>query len=55
MKSWQDTFIISGHRRRSNSFLKCFHSLFYLHNEFVNTHSVRPLSCLTASALLHVF
>lgn len=34
-----DPYIKCGYRRESNSFRECFESLFYPHNEFVNTWS----------------
>lgn len=34
-----DPHIQHGYRAESNSFLECFWSLFYFHNEFVNTWS----------------
>jgi len=34
-----DPLIKYGYRAESNSFLECFWSLFYFHNEFVNTWS----------------
>ncbi|KAL3482072.1 hemolysin-III related-domain-containing protein [Aspergillus californicus] len=35
----RDPYITQGYRRQSNSYQKCFWSLFYLHNESVNTWS----------------
>jgi adiponectin receptor len=34
-----DTYILHGYRAQLNSFERCFWSLFYLHNESVNTWS----------------
>ena len=47
-----DPYIKRGYRRQSNSFRDCFWSLFYLHNEFVNTWShLLPAFCYLAFLL----
>lgn len=41
LSSWMqaDPYVKYGYRVESNSFIECFWSLFYLHNEFVNIWS----------------
>jgi adiponectin receptor len=55
--TWQQDnhYILSGYRPATNSYLKSYSSLFYLHNESVNiyTHLLGSLSFLFASFILY--
>ncbi|CCK72977.1 PAQR-type receptor KNAG_0M01240 [Huiozyma naganishii CBS 8797] len=55
---WQkdNEHIIDGYVRETNSFLKCVHSLFYLHNESVNVYShLIPALCFFSVLFLNKY
>ena len=54
--SWMqiDPYIRNGYRRQLNSLTACFWSLFYLHNDFVNTWSHLLPAILWITALVGV-
>jgi adiponectin receptor len=57
IEAWQQDnhYIISGYRSASNSYLKSFQSLFYLHNESVNiyTHLIGAITAFISSLVLY--
>jgi adiponectin receptor len=57
IEAWQQDnhYIISGYRPASNSYLRSFQSLFYLHNESVNiyTHLVGAIIAFISSLVLY--
>ncbi|KAI5788455.1 hemolysin-III related-domain-containing protein [Geopyxis carbonaria] len=56
LPSWQQDnhFILHGYRRATGSFKKCFHSLFYFHNETINIYT-HLIGAVCAVSLLPLF